>query len=87
MTIEDAKKMVKKDAIVMVARRDLENPEQFDVPFERKHFRECENMINEAKTIMKSCDDIIKRLELFTAIQNGKYIKKEGWQNTILFNE
>ena len=87
MSIEDAKKMAKKDAIVMVARRDLEDPEQFDIPFERKYFRECEKMISEAKTIMKSCDDIIKKLELFTAIQNEKHLKREGWQNTILFKD
>ena len=86
MTIEQAKKMAKKDATVLVAVTDLENP-SFDVPFEKRKFRDCKEMIEAAQTIMSSCDDFMKSLELFTELQDPLDIRPKGKQGTILFKK
>ena len=45
MTVEEAKKVTKKDAIVFVAINDLEDPMNIS-SFSQKTFIECEKMIN-----------------------------------------
>ena len=45
MTVEEAKKMAKKDAVVLVAVNDLENPKDIS-EFSKKRFFECEKIRN-----------------------------------------
>ena len=59
MPLEEAKRMAKKDAVVLIAKQDLEN-EDCNVGFKKKKFEECHNILEEAATIDKVCDDFVK---------------------------
>ena len=50
MSLEEAKKVAKKDAIVLVAIQDLAN-EDCNIGFSKKKFCECNNILEEAKSI------------------------------------
>ena len=64
MSLEDAKKIAKKDAIVLVAKQYLEN-QDCNIEFKKKRFGECHNILEEAATIAKVCDDFANQLRVF----------------------
>lgn len=81
MTIEEARKCAKKDAIVLVSVQDLESGD-CNIGFVKKRFGECSFMINEAKTVAKICDEFADQLRVFSEQQrdplNYKPIGKLG---------
>lgn len=85
MTMEEAKKIVKKDAVVLVAKQDLQK-EDCNIGFEKKKFYECSDILKEAETIAKICDDFVNQLRCFTVCQkNPINYAPNGTLNTILF--
>lgn len=86
MSLEEAKKVAKKDAIVLVAKQDLENPD-CNVEFERKKFYECSSIIEQAETIAKVCNEFANELRCFSHIQEDLYnITPKGEMSTILYH-
>lgn len=84
MTVEEAKKMAKKDAIVLVAVNDLENPMNIS-SFSKKRFFECEHMIDGAETLISITDDFIKQLKLYTKRQDRfPELRPKGKEGVIL---
>ena len=83
MPLEEAKKMAKKDAVVLIAKQDLEN-EDCNVGFKKKKFGECHNILEEAATIDKVCDDFANQLRVFSDIQVDV---PKGILHTILFKK
>ena len=81
MSIEDAKKVAKKDAVVLVSKQDLTNPD-CNIGFKKKKFGECYNILEEAATIAKVCDDFAAQLRVFSDIQ---FDVPKGTLHTILF--
>lgn len=68
MSLEEAKKVAKKDAVVLVAKQDLEH-EDCNIGFNKKKFGECSNILEEAATIAKVCDDFAAQLRVFSEHQ------------------
>lgn len=83
MSLEEAKKVAKKDAIVLVAKQDLEDP-NCNVGFKKKKFGECHKFLEEAVTIAKVCDDFANQLKVFSDIQLDV---PKGNLRTILFRK
>ncbi len=79
MSLEEAKKVAKKDAIVLVSKQDLEN-DDYNVGFEKKKFCDCHNILEEAAIIAKVCDDFADQLRVFSELRYDK-----GNLHTILF--
>lgn len=85
MSLEEAKKVAKKDAIVLVSKQDLENKD-CNIGFEKKKFGDCHNILEQAETIAKICDDFANQLKVFSASQSDIFnIQPIGTLNTILF--
>ena len=85
MTLEEAKRVAKKDAIVLIAKQDLER--ECNVGFTKKKFCECSDFLQDAKTIAKVCDEFANQLRLFTEKQKDPInYKAVGTLNTILFH-
>lgn len=84
MTLDDAKGLAKKDAMVLVSIQDLENVE-LSVGFEKKTFGECDLIFSEASTIANIEDDFVNQLRVFTERQTDaiNFIPK-GRLSTIL---
>lgn len=70
MSLEEAKKVAKKDAVVLVSKQDLENPD-CNIGFKKKKFGECHNILEEAATIAKVCDDFANQLRVFSESQKN----------------
>ena len=68
MSLEEAKKVAKKDAVILVAKQDLENPD-CNIGFKKKKFGECHNILEQAALIAKVCDDFSAQLRVFSDIQ------------------
>ena len=68
MSLEEAKKVAKKDAVILVAKQDLENPD-CNIGFKKKKFGECHNILEQAALIAKVCDDFVAQLRVFSDIQ------------------
>ena len=68
MSLEEAKKVAKKDAVVLVSKQDLENPD-CNIGFKKKKFGECHNILEQAALIAKVCDDFAAQLRVFSDIQ------------------
>lgn len=68
MSLEDAKKVAKNDAVVLVSKQDLTNPD-CNIGFKKKKFGECYNILEEAATIAKVCDEFAAQLRVFSDIQ------------------
>lgn len=84
MSLEEAKKVAKKDAVVLVARQDLEN-EDCNIGFIKKKFKECNNILEKASTIAKVCDDFAAQLRVFSECQVDVInFEPKGELNTIL---
>lgn len=81
MSLEEAKKVAKKDAIVLVSKQDLEKRD-CDVGFTKKKFQECKNILEEAAMIAKVCDDFANQLRVFSDIQLDS---PKGYLHTILY--
>lgn len=81
MTLDEARKVAKKDAIVLVSKQDLEDPD-CNVGFSKKRFYECDNILEEAAMIAKVCDDFSNQLKVFSEMQ--KDVPK-GYLHTILY--
>lgn len=64
MSLEEAKKVAKKDAIVLVSKQDLEHRD-CNLNFTKKKFCECKNILEEAATIAKVCDEFANQLRVF----------------------
>lgn len=87
MTVEEAKKYAKKDAIVLVATQDL-TTQDCNVGFVKKKFGECSDIISSAKTIANICDEFANQLRVFSDIQKDPInYNSVGSLNTILFRE
>lgn len=83
MTLDEAKKVAKKDAIVLVSKQDLENPD-CNIGFKKKTFGECHNILEEAASIAKVCDDFADQLRVFSDLQVDV---PKGYLHTILFGK
>lgn len=70
MSLEEAMKVAKKDAVVLVSKQDLENPD-CNIGFKKKKFGECHNILEEAATIAKVCDDFANQLRVFSESQKN----------------
>ena len=83
-TIDEAKKIAKKNATVLVAVRDLEQ-EDCNEEFTSQMFVDCSDMFEKAKTI---ADDLLNQVRVFTEYQPDpiNYIPK-GKLGTILFQK
>lgn len=81
MSLEEAKKVAKKDAVVLVSRQDLEK-EDCNINFKKKKFEECHNILEEAAMIAKVCDDFASQLKVFSEKMSNK-----GYLHTILFRK
>lgn len=85
MSLEEAKKVAKKDAIVLVSKQDLENPD-CNIGFCKKKFCECNSILEEAASIAKVCDDFANQLRLFSEKQSDVInYRPIGKLSTILF--
>lgn len=85
MSLEDAKKVAKKDAIVLVAMQDLESKDR-NIGFNRKNFGECHSFLENAMTIAKVYNDFAKEIRVFSKKQNDPICYKSiGKLSTILF--
>lgn len=84
MSIEEAKKVTKKNATVFVAITDLEK-DDCNEEFVVKKFIECSDMINQAKTIAQIADELLDQIRVFSEYQPDpiNYIPK-GKLGTIL---
>ena len=65
MTIDQAQKFLKKDTMVMVASRDLEQTD-CNCQFAQKRFGDCTNIFEEAQTVAKVVDDFMNQLRIFS---------------------
>ena len=84
MTIEEAMKKCNKNTKVLVATQDLENNDS-DVFFVIKKKKEYKSIFEDAKTIISSCDDLVKELNVFTEKQNNiPNIEPHGIQRIVL---
>lgn len=86
MSLEDAKRVAKKDAIVLVAKQDLENLD-CNVGFEKKKFGDCHNILEEAATIAKVCDEFANQLRVFSETQTDIINSNKGKLTTMLFSK
>lgn len=87
MTVEEAKKYAKKDAIVLVATQDLAS-QDCNIGFVKKRFGECSDIIGSAKTIANICDEFANQLRVFSDTQKDPInYEPVGYLNTILFRE
>lgn len=87
MSLEDAKKVAKKDAIVLVCKQDLEKGD-CNSGFTKKRFCECDNILEEAATVAKVCDEFMNQLRVFSETQTNVIdYERKGSLNTILFND
>ena len=68
MSLEEAKNVAKKDAVILVAKQDLENTD-CNIGFKKKKFGECHNILEQAALIAKVCDDFAAQLRVFSDIQ------------------
>ena len=85
MSLEEAKKVAKKNAIVLVAKQDLEK-DDCNESFSTKKFCDCKNILEEAATIAKVCDDFASQLIVFSYMQEDVInYEKKGILNVILF--
>lgn len=85
MTVEEAKKYAKKDAIVLVSTQDLAS-QDCNVEFVKKRFWECSDIIGSAKTVANICDEFANQLRVFSEIQKDPInYEPVGYLNTILF--
>ena len=87
MTIDEAKKIAKKNATVLVAVRDLEQ-EDCNEEFTSQMFVDCSDMFEKAKTIAQIADDLLNQIRVFTEYQPDpiNYIPK-GKLGTILLQK
>lgn len=83
MSLEEAKKVAKKDAVVLVSKQDLENPD-CNIGFCKKRFGECHNILEEAAMIAEVCDNFANQLRVFSDIQLDV---PKGDLHTILFSK
>lgn len=68
MSLEDAKKVAKKDAIVLVSKQDLEQKD-VNSGFTKSKFGECHNILEQAALIAKVCDEFAAQLRVFSDLQ------------------
>lgn len=87
MTIEEAMKKCNKNTKVLVATQDLEQNDS-DVLFVIKKKKDYNSIFENAKTIVSSCDDFIKQLNVFTEQQPDiPHIHPHGIQRIVLLKE
>ena len=81
MSLEEAKKVAKKDAIVLVSKQDLEQKD-INSGFTKYRFGECHNILEQAALIAKVCDDFAAQLRVFSDLQIDD---QKGIMHTIMF--
>lgn len=86
MPINEAIKMCKKNANVLVAIQDLED-ENVDIVLISKKGSESDALFEDVKTVASLCDDFISQLKLFTEKQDIRNISPYGIQKTVLLKE
>ncbi|WP_099467816.1 hypothetical protein [Konateibacter massiliensis] len=87
MSMEEAKKVAKDDAIVLLAVSNLET-DDCNTEFKKRNFRDCEKLIQEAETIARVYDDFVNQLRVFTAKQVDVInYEPRGKLSTILLRE
>lgn len=84
MTVEEAQKLCKKNARVLVAIKDLENEEDTESIFVKKSRKDYDELFQDAKTVCATRDDFVKLLKLYTVKQDIYNVKPNGLQKTIL---
>ena len=85
MSLEEAKKVAKKNATVLVAKQDLEK-DDCNESFSVKKFCDCKNILEEAARIAKVCDNFASQFRVFSDIQEDVInYEKKGILNVILF--
>lgn len=84
MSLEEAKKVAKKDAVVLVCKQDLEK-DDCNTGFTKARFCECSNILEEAATVAKVCDNFMNQLRVFSEVQTNVIdYERKGILNTIL---
>ena len=68
MTVEEAQRLAKKNALVLVAVSDLEK-EDCNEQFTKRTFGDCNEILKEAETIANVCDDFVNQLRIFSKRQ------------------
>lgn len=81
MSLEEAKNVAKKDAIVLVSKQDLEQKD-INSGFTKYRFGECHNILEQAALIAKVCDDFAAQLRVFSDLQIDD---QKGIMHTIMF--
>ena len=81
MSLEEAKKVAKKDAVILVAEQDLEQKD-INSGFTKYRFGECHNILEQAALIAKVCDDFAAQLRVFSDLQIDD---PNGIMHTIMF--
>ena len=87
MTIEEALRYCKGNVSekVLVAVYDLSDANGI-AAFQQKRKSECEDIISQAETIAKECDNFINALKCFSEKQDLRMIQPRGVMTTILFH-
>ena len=84
MTLEEAQRLAKKNAIVYVSEQDLEK-EDCNIGFERKRFGDCKELLEDAETIAHFFDKFMNQLKLFSEQQTDVVnYESKGRLSTIL---
>jgi len=86
MTIEEASKLCKGNTTILVATKYLEDAGVKCV-FTKRMGIECDELFDDAQTVIKSFDDFVKQLNVFTEKQDIYNIIPHGVQRTILLKE
>ena len=85
MSIDDAVKVLGETGMVLIAIQDLEHKKEA-LSFVKKAKSECKELLTNAKTIIKQCDDFVREMDLFTTKQDDIFhIKPEGKEIIILY--
>lgn len=85
MSIEDAKKYAREDAIILLAIDQLEKSD-CNIRFVKKTFGDCIDLIEKAETIAKVYDEFINQLRVFSKKQIDVLdYEPRGELSTILF--
>lgn len=86
MTIDEAKRVAKKDAIVLVSVMDLES-DDCNSGFDKRRFGECYELLDKAKCITQVVDDFAPQLKVFSERQNKlPLLENKGKLHTIVLN-
>ena len=85
MSVNDAMKVLGETGTVLVAIQDLEHKKEV-LSFVKKEKSECKELLANAQTVIKQCDDFVRELDMFTHKQKDlKHIYPVGKKIIILY--